>query len=115
MDLLLQDINDKYLTQTVTEKGDKLVEKISWLKDAEKADIEKAKKLFIDVEATMRSKVSLSGVSEKLDRMFDDPFWEQIGQKCLGCGVCTYLCPTCCCFDVLDEGGERVLCCGIAA
>jgi ferredoxin len=108
MDLLLQDINDKYLIQTVTEKGDKLLEKISWLKDAEKADIEKGKKLSADVEATVRSKVSLSGVSEKLDRMFDDPFWDQICQKCLSCGVCTFLCPTCCCFDVLDEEGERV-------
>lgn len=108
MDLLLQDINDKYLIETVTERGEKLIEKFPWLKDAEKADIEKAKKLSEDAETAVRSKVSVDGVSEKLDGMFDDPFWDQICQKCLNCGVCTFLCPTCCCFDILDEEGKRV-------
>ncbi len=108
MDLLLQDINDKYLIETVTERGEKLIEKFPWLKDAEKADIEKAKKLSEDAETAVKSKVSVDGVSEKLDGMFDDPFWDQICQKCLNCGVCTFLCPTCCCFDILDEEGKRV-------
>jgi len=110
VDLLLQDLNDKYLIETVTEKGEELIEKFPWLKDAEKADMEKAKRLSEDAEKAIRSKVSIEGVSKKLDRMFDDPIWNQIHQKCLGCGVCTYLCPTCCCFDVLDEAdrGERV-------
>ena len=108
MDLLLQDINDKYLIETVTERGEKLIEKFPWLKDAEKPDIEKAKKLSEDAETAMRSKVSVDGVSEKLDEMFDDPFWDQICQKCLNCGVCTFLCPTCCCFDILDEEGKRI-------
>jgi len=111
MDLLLQDINDRYLIETVTERGKELVKKFPWLKDAEKANIEKAKKLSEDAENAVKSKVSVKDVSEKLDRMFDDPLWDQIYQKCLGCGVCTFLCPTCCCFDILDEegnGGKRV-------
>jgi ferredoxin len=111
MDLLLQDLNDKYLIETVTERGERLIEKFPWLKDAEKADIERAKKLSEDAENAVRSKVSVQGVNEKLDRMFNDPFWDQIYQKCVGCGICTFLCPTCCCFDILDEGtdgGKRV-------
>jgi len=111
MDLLLQDINDKYLIETVTERGEELIKKFPWLKDAEKADIERAKKLSADAETAVKSKVSVNGVSEKLDRMFDDPLWDQICQKCLGCGVCTFLCPTCCCFDILEEEtaeGKRV-------
>jgi len=107
MDLLLQDVNDKYLIETVTEKGEKLIGKFPWLKEAEKADIEKARRLSEDADRAIRSKVSVEGVSEKLDRMFDDPIWDQIHQKCVGCGVCTYLCPTCCCFDILDEETEQ--------
>ncbi|UCG36100.1 MAG: 4Fe-4S dicluster domain-containing protein [Candidatus Bathyarchaeota archaeon] len=107
MDLLLQDINDKYLIETVTEKGDKLVEKLPWLEDAEKADIEKARDLARDAERAVTSEISGMSVTKKLDGMFDNPLWDQIYKKCLGCGVCTYLCPTCCCFDVLDEATTK--------
>ncbi len=111
MDLLLQELNGKYLLEAVTERGEKLIEKFPWLRDAEKEDIEKAKRLSEDAEKAIRSKVSVEGINEKLDKMFDDPIWDQIHQKCIGCAVCTYLCPTCCCFDILDEGtneGKRV-------
>jgi len=107
VDLLFQDVNDKYLIETVTEKGKKLTEKFPWLKNAEKGDIEKAMGISKDAEKSIRSKVSVEGASEKLDRMFDDLIWDQINKKCIGCGVCTYLCPTCCCFDVLDEETEE--------
>jgi len=35
---------------------------------------------------------------------FDSPFWKEISHRCIGCGACTYLCPTCHCFDIQDEG-----------
>jgi ferredoxin len=38
---------------------------------------------------------------------FDDPAWEGIAQACVGCGTCAFLCPTCHCFDVSDEGDWR--------
>jgi ferredoxin len=43
---------------------------------------------------------------------FDSPVWQGIAQQCVDCGVCTFLCPTCHCFDIQDEGsateGARV-------
>ncbi len=47
--------------------------------------------------------LDLSGVKEKADAAFDSPVWEAITRSCLGCGACTYLCPTCHCFDITDE------------
>jgi sulfhydrogenase subunit beta (sulfur reductase) len=38
-----------------------------------------------------------------LDRIFEHPFWDTIHARCLKCGTCTYLCPTCHCFDISDE------------
>ncbi|TCD47435.1 4Fe-4S dicluster domain-containing protein [Chlorobium sp. N1] len=35
---------------------------------------------------------------------FESPFWREISERCIGCGSCTYLCPTCHCFDIQDEG-----------
>jgi sulfhydrogenase subunit beta (sulfur reductase) len=37
---------------------------------------------------------------------FDSRFWKEISERCIGCGSCTYLCPTCHCFDIQDEGGS---------
>jgi ferredoxin len=39
-----------------------------------------------------------------LEASFDSPQWEEIARTCLGCSVCTYVCPSCTCFDVVDEG-----------
>jgi ferredoxin len=107
MDLLLQEINDRYLIEPVTQKGEELLKKFSGLKDATKADIEKAKKLAKAAEIRVKSTVSVGDINEKLDGMFDDPLWDQVAQKCLGCGICTFLCPTCVCFDILEEEGDR--------
>ena len=112
MDLLLEDINEKYLIEILSEQGAKLVEHIPWLKDAENADFERAKKISEEAESTIKLKIAVEGLRKKFDSMFDAPLWDQIYQKCIGCGVCTYLCPTCWCFDILDEGtptcGRRV-------
>lgn len=39
---------------------------------------------------------------------FEDEMWQRLGEKCLGCGACTFECPTCHCFDIVDEdrGGK---------
>lgn len=34
---------------------------------------------------------------------FEDPCWEQLGERCLSCRLCAYVCPTCRCFDLRDE------------
>ncbi len=55
--------------------------------------------------------VDLEKVKPWLDAHFEDALWEDIALACLGCGACSYLCPTCHCFDIVDEGnwqgGER--------
>jgi sulfhydrogenase subunit beta (sulfur reductase) len=46
---------------------------------------------------------SPDAVRRKLEKSFEDSIWEEKAQSCLGCGACTYLCPTCHCFDMTDE------------
>lgn len=41
---------------------------------------------------------------------FDSDYWKAASAACLTCGVCTYLCPTCHCFDIVDERFKRVRC-----
>lgn len=44
-----------------------------------------------------------------MDAFHSDPFWQELGGKCLSCTACSTVCPTCFCFDivdVLDPSGE---------
>lgn len=107
MDVLLHDLNDKYLLESVTQKGEELIKKFPDLKEAEQADVEKAKRLSEDAEKSIKCKISVKNACEELGKKFDDPMWDQFYQKCLGCGICAFLCPTCTCFDVVDEGTEE--------
>ena len=38
----------------------------------------------------------------KTDKYFDDPKWKELSESCLGCGTCTFVCPTCQCYDIKD-------------
>jgi sulfhydrogenase subunit beta (sulfur reductase) len=50
-------------------------------------------------------KVATGGLKAWLDKNFDDCIWEEVSENCLSCGICYYLCPTCHCFDIVDEAG----------
>ena len=100
LDLLLVDTGDAYVVEVVSEKGKALAEKAGFTaaSDSDKAAAAKAKEA-----AVVTSQVNLDGLKAKLDVNFYDPIWDKIHEKCLGCGACTYLCPTCHCFDIVDD------------
>lgn len=49
----------------------------------------------------------LKKIKAWLDGHFEDPAWEGIGVRCVGCGACAFVCPACHCFDIVDEGSEK--------
>jgi sulfhydrogenase subunit beta (sulfur reductase) len=51
----------------------------------------------------VKKKFSHEQVTEKLTSAFEHPFWVENSLRCLGCGACAYVCPTCACFDIQDE------------
>jgi ferredoxin len=102
-DLVLQDLGDDYLLEAVSEKGETLIETLQGYDEATEAHIVEARRLAKIADSSLTSCVEVTGIDERLEGMFDDPLWEAIYKKCVGCGVCTYLCPTCYCFDVVDE------------
>lgn len=38
----------------------------------------------------------------KLHDLFEAPEWKNMSETCLGCGTCTFVCPTCQCYDIKD-------------
>jgi len=103
LDVLLTDIGAEYLVEEVSAKGKELMAKmgLSAAGDSQKAAAAKAKE-----SAEVSCRVSTDALKAKLDGNFYDPIWDSIHEKCLGCGSCTYSCPTCHCFDIVDEAKD---------
>ena len=110
-DLFFIDLGETYLVEPLTEKGtvltqNKLFAKASAEEIALASDLEK--------KAVKKSDASLplEGIEKKLDQLVESRFWDRVHEKCIGCSVCTFLCPTCHCFDIVDEAvnesGQRV-------
>jgi len=104
VDLMLTDIGDDYLIEVVTDRGKELLKKTSYLKQATKTDEVKAKEASRLSESGVTRKIDTQDIAQKLPSGFDDKdFWEKMSSKCVSCGICTLLCPTCYCFDISDE------------
>jgi NAD(P)H-flavin reductase/NAD-dependent dihydropyrimidine dehydrogenase PreA subunit len=116
-DLMLTDLGNKYAISIGSQKGEELLEK--YAKNVMPA-------LAKDVQLVSQKKREIMNMSsQKLDfppemipsllqRAYgESDFWERHSEKCLACGSCVLVCPTCYCFDVRDnpdltlEQGER--------
>jgi ferredoxin len=115
-DIHLTDIGaGAYLVEILTPRGKELLQKFDSFFEDNVAGAEEAKRAK---EAALVKKISLpvmlDGLHEKMASVFENPYWEKLSRRCLGCGVCTYVCPTCHCFDIMDDGagktGERFRC-----
>jgi ferredoxin len=49
------------------------------------------------------NELELDAIRSRLAESFDHPVWAEASLRCLGCGTCSYTCPTCHCFDIVDE------------
>ncbi len=105
-DLLLTPIdNEKYLVEIFSEKGQKLVDSSLTLftqdSSLDKGAFEQA------TRAKFKRMEDLSQSSELLMKNFENPLWGKLSCQCIGCGACAMVCPTCHCFDIVDEADSR--------
>ncbi|HEX7502220.1 MAG TPA: 4Fe-4S dicluster domain-containing protein [Acidobacteriota bacterium] len=89
-----------YLAEIVSDKGKQLVEAAGGL--FQPAGVNDKEKFLARIERAFdREKIGPA-----LAALFEDTaFWAEQSLRCLGCGACAYVCPTCACFDIQDEGG----------
>jgi len=102
-DILLTDIGEAYLAEFVTPKGERLLPRFGELADADEASLRMKKEIEVRAAGEIKSTPPAKDIKPILDGMFEHAFWDTIHGRCLKCGACTYLCPTCHCFDISDE------------
>jgi len=113
-DLQLTEINDNYLVEIGSPAGKELVN-IDYFKEAEESNLKEKERL---VEETKNNKFKMpttyfsKAIQNITANSIDKELWDKLGGRCLGCGSCSFVCPTCSCFNVIDEGedskGKRV-------
>ncbi len=99
-DILLKKAGDKYFAVVTSEKGLNLINPyMNLFKETTKAQVpgDKDWKKLFEIERTKNF----------LDKNFEHNYFQDRFLSCIGCGVCTYTCPTCHCFDIQDEGNLK--------
>lgn len=91
VDILLAESDDGFTVRAVTEKGKALLTGAN-LKNAS-AEAQKA---------PVPAQVPVKGIEEVMRRSFELPYWSKLADRCIHCNVCSYVCPTCYCFDIRD-------------
>ncbi len=116
-DVVCHRTEDALLLDAKTEKGSallKAIESVTEPADEAEADAPRA------VIRERLDKLPLASLSVeafgggKTAEFFNDPAWKTLSQSCLGCGTCTFVCPTCQCYDIRDfntgHGVKRFRC-----
>ena len=95
---------DEIFFEAKTEKGEKLLASLSGLESADSAAVDAQKEKI----AAVMKKLPLADLStdafggDKTETFFKAPEWKELSATCLGCGTCTFVCPTCQCYDIKD-------------
>ncbi|MGD0278289.1 MAG: 4Fe-4S dicluster domain-containing protein [Smithella sp.] len=105
-DIFMVTKDNDLLFKSITTKGKKLLAELITLTEALAGD----RKYFDDYIArghdykTRFASVEAEAIAGEFESIFDNTeFWKNVSNACLSCGVCTFVCPTCYCFDICDE------------
>ena len=117
-DLMLTDLGNRYAIDIGSQKGEKLLEKYAQhITNALARDTQLVGQKKREIVNMAQQKLDFPAelIPELLKKSYEkSEFWEKHSEKCLSCGSCVLVCPTCYCFDVKDnpdlslERGERM-------
>jgi ferredoxin len=110
---LIDPVRHEFLVEVGSESGGAVLEKLPH-RSASDADVAAASAVTARAASAMGRKLETEGLKELLQGNLTHPRWDQVAERCLTCGNCTMVCPTCFCTtvenhsDLLGSSAERV-------
>jgi hypothetical protein len=105
-DVFMVKKDKELLLKAITKKGENLLSELAVLKDGSAAD-EKYFTEYVNKGKEYKTRfmtLDQEAIAKKLEDIFDNTdFWTKMSAACLSCGICTFVCPTCYCFDICDD------------
>lgn len=101
-DIFLTDIGDAFIVQTRTKLGAGVLSNVGCLKQPDLHHKERFQSFYSERDQAFASCFEGADLKATLDNTWDSPTWQEMGERCLSCGNCTPVCPTCYCFDLVD-------------
>ncbi len=102
VDVLLIPVEGGFVARSVTAAGEKVLAHALFAEAGARSA--EADAVIAKANAAMPPQDDFRTAPEKLLARFDDKdFWERQSAKCISCGACTYMCPTCYCFNITDD------------
>ena len=104
-DLILTDLEEFFIIWVGSSLGDDMIRECPELMEDKirHNDLEMYVKWRQHRDSSFKLKLDFTGMPSIMELYWDDSLWEELGEKCLSCGSCTIVCPTCPCFNVIDE------------
>ncbi len=105
-DLFFSDVEGEfYLVWVGSSLGDDLtrIREDLFDEDVTEEDIERYIEWRRKRDKMFKTDLDLTGMPEIVEISYKRPIWEKMGEACLSCGSCSMVCPTCNCYNVVDE------------
>jgi sulfhydrogenase subunit beta (sulfur reductase) len=110
-DLFLTPLGERFLVTVPSSRGDEIVTAHSDLfQPATRSDTKEYLERARQRDQAFTLEMNVTDLPYILELKRDDPVWDELGKKCLCCGSCSMVCPTCSCFNVADEIGPERSC-----
>lgn len=100
---IVHDGNMRYLIESGSDAGAELLASISSLEDATEAELTTRDSLLASAADSMGKRLDTTDIQGLLQGNALNPRWESVAERCLACGNCTMVCPTCFCSTVEDN------------
>ena len=104
-DLFFTELRDSFIVHVNTEYGEDVMDRTGLFIPAEKAHLAELEEIRKKKREIFKDEVNVThtNLAKLFDKAFESRVWDDLDKRCIACGNCTNVCPTCYCFDISDD------------